>query len=402
MNSLVSRREILRSAAVLGAMGLFPNVVSTAESHRYRVAVIGHTGRGNYGHGMDTLWLSVPETSLVAVADPDRVGLAKACERLKISSESSFSDYREMLVKKKPEIVAIAPRHVDQHSEMAVAAARSGAKGIYIEKPFCRDLVEADKIVAACQHSNTKLAIAHRNRHHPVLPVIRQFIDDGKLGRQLEVRLRGKEDRRGGLLDLWVLGSHLLNLAHYFAGQPTACSAGIFKDGRPVSREDRFEGAEGVGLLAGNEVHARFESESGLPIYFDSIQGAGSSEAGFGLQLIGTEGIIDLRADREPLAHFLPGNPHIPTTKNRKWIPFSSAGMGEPEPMEDIRELVGGHLAAARDLIAAISEDRAPLCSAEDGRTVMEMTMAVFASHRLEGKRVAIPLKNRSHPFRDW
>jgi predicted dehydrogenase len=402
MNSLVSRREILRSAAVFGVMGMFPNVARSAASSQYRVAVIGHTGRGDYGHGMDTLWLSVPATQLVAVADPDEAGLAKASERLKIPSERSFSDYRAMLAQTKPDIVAIAPRHVDQHCEMAIAAARSGAKGIYIEKPFCRDLVEADQIIEACQESNTKLAIAHRNRHHPVLPVILQLIDDGKLGKILEIRLRGKEDQRGGLLDLWVLGSHLLNLAHYFSGEPRACSAGIYQDGHPVDVKDLVEGTEGVGPLAGNEVHARFETENGLPLFFDSIQGAGSREAGFGLQLIGSEGIIDLRADREPLAHFCSGNPHRPGIENRKWIPISSAGVGQQEPIKDLHQLVGGHLAAAQDLLAAISEDRAPKCSAEDGRTVMEMTMAIFASHRAGGKRVEIPLKNRSHPFADW
>jgi predicted dehydrogenase len=402
MNSLISRRDILRSAAVFGVLGLIPNVARSASSPDYGVAVIGHTGRGNYGHGMDTLWLSVPATSLVAVADPDEAGLAKAGKRLKISKEKSFSDYREMLAQTKPDIVAIAPRHVDQHCEMAVAAARSGAKGIYIEKPFCRDLVEADQIIEACQASNTKLAIAHRNRHHPVLPVIRRLIGEGHLGKILEIRLRGKEDQRGGLLDLWVLGSHLLNLAHYFSGEPRACSAGIYQDGRPVDVKDLVDGAEGVGLLAGDEVHARFETENGLPIFFDSIQGAGSRDSGFGLQLIGSDGIIDLRADREPLAHFCSGNPHRPGPEKRQWIPISSAGIGQEEPIKDIHQFVGGHLASAQDLLAAISEDRAPKCSAEDGRAVMEMTMAVFASHRAGGKRVEIPLQNRFHPFANW
>ena len=402
MNRLVSRRDVLRSAAVFASMGMVSSVTRSATLPLYRVAVIGHTGRGNYGHGMDTLWLSVPETRLFAVADPNEEGREKACDRLKISADRSFADYREMLVQTKPDIVTIGPRHVDQHRDMAVAAAQSGAKGIYIEKPFCRDLVEADQIVGACQESNTKLAIAHRNRYHPVLPLIRRLIDDGKLGKVLEIRLRGKEDRRGGGLDLWVLGSHLLNLAHYFAGRPTACSAGIYRNGRSVIAGDLFEGDEGVGLLAGNEVHARFETESGLPIFFDSIQGAGSSEAGFGLQLIGTEGVIDLRVDREPLAHLRPGNPHNPASENREWVPISSGGIGQPEPVKEIQQLVGGHLAAARDLIAAINEDRDPLCSAEDARTVMEMTMAVFASHRAGSRRVAIPLESRSHPFADW
>jgi len=38
---------------------------------KVRVAVIGSTGRGDYGHGIDTVWKEVPETEVVAVADEE-------------------------------------------------------------------------------------------------------------------------------------------------------------------------------------------------------------------------------------------------------------------------------------------------------------------------------------------
>ena len=36
---------------------------------KYRVAVIGRTGKGNYGHGLDTVWLNNNRAEIVAVAD---------------------------------------------------------------------------------------------------------------------------------------------------------------------------------------------------------------------------------------------------------------------------------------------------------------------------------------------
>lgn len=282
---------------------------------------------------------------------------------------------------------------------MVVAAAAAGAKGVYIEKPLCRTLAEADDMVAACAKSNTKVAVAHRNRYHPVLPVITKLLADGAIGRLLEVRARGKEDQRGGSLDLWVLGSHLLNLMHYFGGRPLACSAVVLQGGKAVTKADVREGDEGVGPLAGNEVHARFEMERGQPAFFDSVQGAGNSAAGFGIQLIGTGGIIDLRADREPNAYLLAGSPFLPVTDPRAWTVITSGGVGVPEPIADIRAQVGGHLAPARDLIASIREDRAPLCSLEDGRVTMEMIMGIFESHRQGGARVALPLETRENPL---
>ena len=53
-------------------------------TERTRVAVIGSTGRGNYGHGLDTAWFDVPATEIVAVADDNKDGLARAAKKLKV------------------------------------------------------------------------------------------------------------------------------------------------------------------------------------------------------------------------------------------------------------------------------------------------------------------------------
>ena len=391
----MNRRDFILSTAAAGSVAL---VARAADGDRkLRVGVIGHTGRGDYGHGLDTMWRSVPETEIVAVADGSPKGLAAALAKLSITE--GFADYREMLAKTKPDIVAIGMRHVDQHRDAAVAACEAGARGIYIEKPFCRTLAEADEIIAACERNKVKLAIAHRNRYHPVLPVIAQLVKDGGIGRVLELRARGKEDPRGGSLDLWVLGSHVLNLVNYFGGQPLSCSATVLQDGKLAGKADVKDGAEGLGPLAGNEVHARYEMERGMPAFFDSVHDAGTRQAGFGLQIIGTEGIIDLRADQDPLASLLPGNPFRPAKEPRAWTPISTAGVGKPEPMADIGKQVMGHVVTGRDLIAAIREDRQPLCSVYEGRTVVEMIAGVFESHRQGGSRVTLPLKNRENPL---
>ena len=373
------------------------SLAARAEEKKLRVAVIGHTGRGNYGHGLDTMWAQVPGTEITAVADADEKGLAAA--QKKLGGIPGFADYRKMLAEVKPEIVAVAPRFVDEHRDMIIAAIGSGARGIYVEKPFCRSLDEADEIVAACEKRNVKLAIAHRNRWQPAMVTVAALVKDGAIGRLLELRGRGKEDDRGGSLDLWVLGSHVLNMASFFSGKPLACTAAVLQDGRPVVRDDLKDAAEGLGLLAGNEVHARFETESGVPIFFDSVAKAGVKNAGFGLQLIGTAGIIDFRCDTIPAAHILQGSPFQPAAQPRAWVPISSAGIGKPEPDETVPKLVMSHAIGGRDIVAAIRENRAPLCSAHDGRTIVEMISAVFESHRLGGSRISFPLKTRQSPL---
>ncbi|TWU47029.1 Gfo/Idh/MocA family protein [Rubripirellula reticaptiva] len=362
---------------------------------KLRVGVIGHTGRGDYGHGLDTVWLRIPETEIVCVADANSAGLAGAAKKLQV--DNSFTNYRKMLTEVTPSIVAVCPRQPDQHRDMILAAIDSGARGIYVEKPFCRTPAEADEIIAACDKRDAKLAVAHRNRYHPTLQAIDKLIADGGIGKVLEIRGRGKGDRRGGAEDLWVLGSHVLNLMNYFGGTPKSCSAVLLQDGRRVTKADVHEGNEALGLLAGNEVHARYEMERGFIAYFDSVASDGTRSAGFGLQIIGSEGIVDINCDKFPLAYLVRGNPFEPTAEPRPWIPITSAGADKPEPIEDIGDLISHHVSPARDLIAAIRDDRQPLCNVREGATTVEMICAAFASHRESSKAVAIPLEHRGN-----
>lgn len=369
------------------------------DDQNLRVAVIGHTGRGNFGHGLDTVWNQVSETDIVAVADADPAGLAKAKKRLKV--ENGFDDYRTMLSTVQPDVVAICPRQPDQHRDMAIAAIDSGARGIYMEKPFCRTPAEADDLIAACEKHDVKLALAHRNRYHPTLKAIDKMIAEKQIGKVLEIRGRGKGDRRGGGEDLWVLGSHVLNLVNYFGGKPLSCSAVLLQDGRPVAKQDVREGNEALGLLAGNEVHARYRMERGMVAYFDSIANDGTRNAGFGLQIIGSEALIDIKCDQFPVAHLVPGNPFVPAERSRPRVPITSAGPGKPEPIAGLENLVGHHVTPARDLVDAIRTGRQPLCSVFEGAVTVEMICACFASHVDGGAEVNFPLKQRGNALAD-
>ena len=352
------------------------------------VGVIGHTGQGNYGHGEDAVWLKIPQTKIVAVADADPKGLADAAERL--GGVKAYPDYKLMLAETKPDIAAICPRHIHEHRDMIVAAIEAGVKGIYIEKPFVRTLAEADEIVKLCAEKGVRLAIAHRNRYHPVIDVVKQLVASGEIGELKEVRVRGKQDHRGGGLDLWVLGGHGFNLATLFTGPATSCEATILVEGRPATKTDIRPGDEGVGLIVGDEIHARYETKSGIPLYFDSKKGTWTKGTPFGARLIGTKGVISLQIDEEPLAIL---------ERDGVKTPITTAGIGKPEPIKDIKQVNGGHHGAVRDLLAAIAEKREPLCGPESGRETVELTLAIFASFVADGRKVALPLAGRAHPL---
>ncbi len=379
------KRSLCLFAFVLSVV----TVAAQAAERPLTVGVIGHTGQGNYGHGEDAVWLKIFQTKIVAVADADPKGLADAAQRL--GGVKAYADYKVMLAEAKPDIAAICARHIHEHRDMIVAAIEAGVKGIYVEKPFVRTLAEADEVVRLCAEKGVRLAIAHRNRYHPVLDVVKQLVAAGEIGELKEVRVRGKQDHRGGGLDLWVLGGHGFNLATLFTGPAISCEATIHVEGRPATKADVRPGDEGVGPIVGDEIHARYETKSGIPLYFDSKKGTPAKGTPFGARLIGTKGVISLQVDEEPLAIL---------ERDGQKTPITTGGIGKPEPIKDIKLVNGGHHGAVRDLVAAIAEKREPLCGPEAGRETVELTLAVFASFSANGKKVALPLADRQHPLR--
>ena len=359
----------------------------------YRVAVIGRTGKGNYGHGLDIVWKAADNVEIVAVADEDAKGRAAAADRLK--AKNAYADYREMLAKEKPEIVSVADRWLDAHRDMVVACAEAGAS-VFLEKPMCRTLVEADEMVAVCEKHHVKLAIAHQTRHSPTLKVIRDLIGTGKLGDLIEFRARGKEDARAGGQDLIVLGTHLMDLMRLLAGHARWCYARVSQDGKLVTRAEVKEGAEGAGPIAGNHIVAQYGFDKGTTGYFGT-QKAVPGDQRFGLQIFGSKGIIQLTTGSLPAAYFLDDPTWFPGKSKTAWQEITSAGLGKPEPLKD-GGLGLGNLWIVKDLIDAIEKDRQPLGSIYDGRAALEMILAVYESHRMKGP-VEIPLKNRKHPL---
>jgi len=359
-----------------------------------RVAIIGATGRGEYGHGIDTVWKAIPRVEVVALADADEKGRAAAVKRS--GAKTGYADYREMLAKEKPAIVGIGPRWIDQHLEMITACMEAGCH-IYMEKPFCRTLEEADQIVRLSEMTHKKLAIAHQTRYSPSVTAVQKLISAGHLGKVLEIRARGKEDGRGGAEDLWVLGSHMMNLMQVFAGAPEWCFATVANAGHPITKADIVTGKEGLGPLAGDHIQAMYGFKDGVTGYWASRRSQAGSPSRFGLQIFGSKGVVEHLSGYQEEVNFLPDSSWSPGRSGKGWVKVTSAGIDQPEPLKT-HGLHDGNVAAVNDLLDAIEQNREPLCNVQDARATIEMILAIFESQRL-GKPVTMPLENRKHPL---
>jgi predicted dehydrogenase len=365
-----------------------------------RVAAIGRTDRGDYGHAIDELWRGLDGVELVGVADESEAGLAKAVARHGLEPRQGHRDWKTLLAETKPDIVAICMRHIDCHAEMAIAAAEAGAKGIFLEKPFVRTLDEADAVIAACRKADTKLALAFVNRHSPAYAAARDLIEEGRIGKVLEIRCRGKEDARGGGEDLWVLGCHVLDMMVDLGGEPQWCEAAVSLGARPIVAADAVAGPEGIGPIAGDRIAAMFGLADGPVGYFASVRDAGLKQPNFGLTVVGTKGAIHIRPDHVPHAYFREA-PLWRVDKDFPWRPIGAGGLDTPPPEGDVdraAERAAWARRAAVDLIDAIADDREPEAGMYAGRTVLEMTTAVYAS-ALSGTRINWPVRIGGNPL---
>ena len=121
----MKRREFIKNTVIgFAALTAGRPHHTCAKGSMYRVAVIGRTGRGNYGHGLDVVWNDIGRAKVVAVADEDSKGRTKAAKRL--NTQRAYADYRRMLEKERPQIVSVAPRWLDCHRDMVLACAERG------------------------------------------------------------------------------------------------------------------------------------------------------------------------------------------------------------------------------------------------------------------------------------
>jgi predicted dehydrogenase len=356
----------------------------------YRVAVIGRTGKGNYGHGLDMVWKEFPNVEIVAVADENEAGGKAAAARL--GAKAIYTDYRKMLAAEKPQIVSVAPRWLDAHHDMVIACAEAHAS-IFLEKPMCRTAAEADAMLGACERAHVKMAIAHQMRLSPIILDIRERLRRGEIGQLLEMRSRGKEDARAGGEDLMVLGTHVFDLMRFFAGDPLWCFAHVTTAGRELNPADVRDGAEGIGPLAGDSIAALYAFPNRVHASVGTQANDDRSGLRWGLDLFVSQGILTIRAGMEPFVWILRSNTWAPDFGPKKavWEKVSAPeGSGGGQ--------IAGNVRLVRDLIEAIEQDRQPLSSGYDGRWSLEMILAVYASQRA-GTRIPLPLKDRRHPL---
>ena len=350
----------------------------------YRAAAIGHTGAGNFGHGLHTPYKNIENVEFIAVSDPNEEGREKAAAEA--GALRSYADYRDMLAKEDLDIVSVCPRWTSEHVAMVTACLEAGCS-VYSEKPMTSTLADGDIIVGTAKAHGRKVAVAHQAVYLPATHAIKNMIDDGKIGTIQAIHASGKQDHRGGGEDMIVLGTHIFNMMRFFVGDVAWMQSHVTTNGKEVMSGGDPEPTEPVGPVAGDCINSYFAFKSGVSGFFESRRDqAGSGR--YGMEVIGSEGLFSLRGDVANRLMVYPYPVLLPSNSDQEWeaidldqTPFSS-----------------GNELAIRDLIDAIENDRKPISAAEDAVAALEMILGAYES-QLSGGRVPFPIANREHPL---
>ncbi len=343
---------------------------------RLQVGLIGcGSSRRMYGRPLAV----IPETSVVAVADPNPENRRAAQDELGVPA--GYETAEQMLGAQRLDAVLVASP-VFLHEEHVCHAARAGAH-VMVEKPMARTVAEADRMIAACDAQGLVLAVGLQRRWLPQFLTASRMIREGQLGHIFHVECHWT---KWGMIGAGVWrdsgrclggifqdhGSHTVDLALQWLGPAHACCATAHAIGRNMGAGRSVE--DHVNLMirhtsgaTSTHVHSRDSHRPQTELY----------------RIYGTKGTLELQYVSE----------HSFFTSGGSWdILLYREGHEEaerlaaqrPDDEEPMNELSDGHYSYYRNLVrfftAVRSGGLSGIATGHDGRRVVEVINAALLS----------------------
>ena len=333
---------------------------------RYRAAVIG-CGKMSRGHSH--AYANSPNVDLIAAADVFEGPRSAFTQEFGIGN--TYADPAEMLDREKPDLVSVCT-WPPLHTELAIAAISSGAKGVWCEKPMAVHLEDARKMVDAASTAGATLVINHQRRYMARYNIAIDLIHRGKIGTVTQIT-----GICGG--DTLTDGTHLIDMTRYLNGDATIDKVFGAIDMTPMGDVN----PDGMGTIEFNKTRTRYghHVETGalaLLFFANGVRGhleMGSlSRGGYQRFIVdGTEGRIDISGDQP----FADGSSlHIRSKSGETEI---LPAIAQESPME----------AALAAMLESIEHGTPHPMSGESALADTEIITAIYESAR---QRKTIPL----------
>ncbi len=216
----------------------------------------------------------------------DRVKLVGSCnrdiEKARATGLPAYDDLSRMLEDTRPDLLDIILPPV-AHAETIRTALAAGVKAMICQKPFCRDLAEAEAITAEAEAAGARIVVHENFRFQPWYRRIRQALDEGAIGpvNQVTFRLRpGDGQGAEAYLDrqpyfqsmerflIHETAVHWVDTFRYLLGDPLA----VYADLRQVNPVIAGEDAGYVLFDHPNGVRALFDGNRTLDHAADNLR----------------------------------------------------------------------------------------------------------------------------------
>ena len=178
---------------------------------------IGLAGLGSMGRNHLRVISNHPETTLVAVADPDPAALGAAAG---LTGAAGFADPLEMVRQTNLDGFVIAAP-TTAHMPLALAAIERGL-GVLVEKPLAATVEDGLAIVNAARKRNVRVQIGHVERYNPAVLEMGRLMRAGWLSTIYAITSRRAGPFPARIRDVGVtvdLGTHDVDILCWIAGE---------------------------------------------------------------------------------------------------------------------------------------------------------------------------------------
>lgn len=348
---------------------------------QYRAAVVGLTGIGArrppagsgglrrpMGRSHVSCYVEHPRTELAAVCDLRREALDEFRETWPdLSDTAVHADFGEMLAGERPDIVSVVTGdHV--HADLTVAAAESGARAVFCEKPIATTLEDADRMIAACERNGTLLSIDHTRRWAPTFSEAQRMVASGALG---AVRTLSAE-HYGPRAMMFRNGTHLIDLLCFFSGAEPRWVTARLEPG--FDHFDRYRGDGGKEPAQDPYASALIGFERDIRATYSAYKTEFNA------------GILTVTCDRGRLEFYNEHGRLLTSDSDGRRRELLSSSL-------DPGDYLYGHQLGAVDELVGVLDGGGPLVSpGTDARWTLEILLGILASQRNGHNRVDLPL----------
>lgn len=348
---------------------------------QYRAAVVGLTGIGArrppagsgglrrpMGRSHVSCYVEHPRTELAAVCDLRSEALDEFRETWPdLSDTAVHADFGELLAKERPDIVSVVTGdHV--HADLTVAAAESGARAVFCEKPIATTLEDADRMIAACERNGVLLSIDHTRRWAPTFFEAQRMVASGALG---AVRTLSAE-HYGPRAMMFRNGTHLIDLLCFFSGAEPRWVTARLEPG--FDHFDRYRGDGGKDPAQDPYASALIGFERDIRATYSAYKTEFNA------------GILTVTCDRGRLEFYNEHGRLLTSDSDGRRRELLSSSL-------DPGDYLYGHQLGAVDELVGVLDDGGPLVSpGTDARWTLEILLGILASQRNGHDRVDLPL----------